>query len=227
MRKNMTAGRQYFIVSRRAGRYDKCAMFNSLLLIFDTARTWGRIAAAKRSSLFVLLSHLLPLLLLISLVEGYSLMQSGRTIEELHRVKKFGLMEISVFEAVQFLLTVAVIFFSAKLIQSMASTFHGRLPFKQPFATVAYGLSPLFLLRFFDAIPGLSPWITWGVGIILSIAILYHGVPLIMQPDPPHAFGLYLTSSLLLFLTTGLIRLVTIWYLVGKFERFENLIPPH
>ena len=38
---------------------------------------------------------------------------------------------------------------------------------------------------------------------MLSIKILYHGVPRIMLPDPPDAFGLYLMSALLLTMVTG------------------------
>jgi hypothetical protein len=49
-------------------------------------------------------------------------------------------------------------------------------------------------------------------------------LPRVMEPDPPHAFGLYLMSSLLLILITGLARFVTAWYLAGKLARLEGLI---
>ena len=174
----------------------------------------------------VLLTHLIPLLLMTSFVEGYSLMHSGRKHDHFFFVKKFGLMEASAYETGQFLLTLMVVFSCTKLVQSMGDTFHGRHTFGQTFLAIAYGLSPLFLMRFFDAIPGLSPWITWALGIILSLAILYHGLPCIMRPDPPHAFGLYLISSFLLIIASGLVRFITAWYLAGKFENLEKLFSP-
>jgi hypothetical protein len=45
-----------------------------------------------------------------------------------------------------------------------------------------------------------------------------------MDPDPPQAFGLFMMSSLLLFLITGLARFVTAWYLQGRFTKLEPVI---
>src|SRR5207247_5109358 len=100
----------------------------------------------------------------------------------------------------------------------------GRHTFTQAFATVVYGLSPLFLLHLLDGLKDISPWVSWSVGIVLSIAVLYQGVPRMMEPDPSHAFGLYLMGSLLLLLTTGLARFVTAWYLQGKFVGLDSFI---
>ena len=86
----------------------------------------------------------------------------------------------------------------------------------QAFISVAYGLAPLFLLRLCDGLGSdlvWVPWVTWSVGILLAIGVLYHGVPRMMEPDPSHAFGLFLMSALLLMLITGLLRYVTISYL--------------
>jgi len=75
-----------------------------------------------------------------------------------------------------------------------------------------------------DAFSGVPPWVSWSIGIILSIGVLYQGVPRMLEPDPPHAFGLYLMSGLLLLLITGMARFVTAWYLEGKFTGLEVLI---
>ena len=61
-----------------------------------------------------------------------------------------------------------------------------------------------------------SPWASWLIGIMLSWAVLYHGVPKVMEPDPSHGFGLFLVTSIVLLIATGLTRLVTAWYLQGK-----------
>ncbi len=70
----------------------------------------------------------------------------------------------------------------------------------------------------------MSPWVTWTIGIVLSIGVLYQGIPRMMEPDPPHAFGLYLMSAVLLCLITGLERFVTAWYLQGKFVKLDSVI---
>lgn len=199
-------------------------MIKGLLLLFDTARTWELIAHVPRRWALVLVNHFIPLLLLTSLAEGYSLAHWGRLQVITHRIKIFSPAEAVGYETAQALLTLAMLFISAKLVKSLGDTFHGRHTFGQAVVALAYGMSPLLLLRFFNVIPTLSPWATWAVGIILTVAILYYGLPCIMQPDPPHAFGLYLVTSLLLILISGLIRFLTAWYLIGKFERLNELL---
>jgi hypothetical protein len=66
--------------------------------------------------------------------------------------------------------------------------------------------------------------LSWAIGIILSIAVLYHGVPRMMEPDPPHAFGLFFMSALLLALVTGLVRYATASFLEGKFPKLQVII---
>ena len=199
-------------------------MIKALLLIFDPAGTWEGIFRARRSLVFVLVVYLFPLLLLASAAEGYGLVHWGKSQGEISRIKQFPIREAVVIEAAQFLLALVVIFVGANMIKSIGETFHGRHTYNQTFTTVAYGLSPLFLLRLLDAFPGISPWLTWAVGIILSIAVLYHGLPKMMEPDPPHAFGLFFMSALLLALVTGLVRLVTASYMQGKFAKLQVII---
>ena len=200
-------------------------MIKGLMLMFETAKTWERIARVPRRWVSVLFSHVIPLLVITSIAEGYSLAHWGRIQDVSLHLKKFSLPEVVAYEGVQFLLTLMVIFFCAKLIKSMGETFHGRHTFDQTFIALAYGLSPLFLLRFLDMIPGLTPWAAWIAGVLLSLSILYYGLPCIMQPDPPHAFGLYLTSCILIIITSGLVRFLTAWYLLGKFEKLNHLFP--
>ena len=54
----------------------------------------------------------------------------------------------------------------------------------------------MLLLRMADLSPAITLWGPWGVGIALTIAVLYHGLPCILRPDPPHAIGLYFLTSL-------------------------------
>ena len=143
---------------------------------------------------------------------------------EVGRLKRFPVSEAAVVEAGQFLLSLVVVFVGANMIKSIGETFHGRHSYNQAFTTVAYGLSPLFLCRLLDAFTGISPWVSWSIGIILSISVLYHGVPRMMEPDPAHAFGLFFMSALLLALVTGLARFVTASFLQGKFSKLQVII---
>jgi len=196
-------------------------MIKALLLMFEPIATWDRIKRVHRGLIFVLLLYLLPLLALVCAGEGYSLHHWGK-LREVGPRKFYAIGETGVFEAAQLLLYLAVVFIGAKMIKSIGETFHGHHTFTQAFVTVAYGLSPLFLLHLVNAIKDISPWVSWGIGIFLSMMVLYQGVPRMMEPDPSHAFGLYLMGSLLLFLTTGLTRFVTAWYLQGKFVGLES-----
>ena len=60
--------------------------------------------------------------------------------------------------------------------------------------------------------------------LLLMMKILYLGVPRIMEPDPPHAFGLFVMSALLLTLTTAAERVVSIGYLAGKYQLLSEVI---
>jgi hypothetical protein len=202
-------------------------MLKAILLIFEPMATWDKILLARRGMVFILLFHLLPLLLLTSACEGYGLIHWGKyrgQMQEVAQLRPFTRGEAVLFEASYLFLSLVVVFAGAKMVKSIGETFHGRHTYAQAFSAVAYGLSPLFLFRVLDAFPGVNPWITWSVGILLSIVALYHGVPRMMEPDPTHAFGLFLMSALLLVLISGLLRFVTWWYLVGRLAKVEAVI---
>jgi Yip1 domain len=199
-------------------------MIKALLLILDPMATWEGIFRARRSLASVLVAYLLPMILLASAAEGFGLVHWGKWQGEVGRIKLFPIREAVIVEAAQFLLALVVVFVGANMLKSIGETFHGRHTYTQAFTTVAYGLSPLFLLRLLDAFTGVSPWVSWSIGIILSIAVLYQGVPRMMEPDPPHAFGLFLMSALLLALVSGLVRFLAWWYLRGKFDKLEAII---
>jgi uncharacterized membrane protein YecN with MAPEG domain len=198
-------------------------MIKALLLIFEPVATWGGISRARRSVPFILVAFLLPLLLLASVGEGCGWVHWGKW-QELGRLRKFSAGEAAVVQAAQLLLSLIVVFAGASLLKSVGETFHGRHTYAQAFTAVAYGLSPLFLLRLLDAFRGISPWVSWAIGIILSIAVLYHGVPRMMEPDPSHAFGLFFMSALLLVLVTGLVRFLTASYVQGKLTKLQVMV---
>jgi hypothetical protein len=202
-------------------------MIKALLLIFDPLATWEGIFHAKRGIGFIVAAFLLPLLLLTSATEVYGLVHWGKWQAEVNRFQKFAVGEAVVAAALQIVLALFVVWVGAKLVKSIGETFHGRHTFVQAFTTVAYGLSPLFLCHLLDAFPVASPWgplAGWAIGIVLSVAVLYQGVPRMMEPDPAHAFGLYVMSALLLVLISGLVRLVTALCLDGRFPKAQAII---
>ena len=103
-------------------------------------------------------------------------------------------------------------------------TFRKRNTYWQALTLAAFGLSPLFLLRLADAMPYMTPWLTWGVGIVLSLEVVYQGVPTVMEPDPPNAIGLFFMIALVLLALTGLERFITYWYLTGHARPIEAFI---
>jgi hypothetical protein len=199
-------------------------MIKASLLIFAPGLTWDRIARAQRGPGFVLAIYLVPLLALGSVAQAFRLVHWGVLQGEVAHRRPFAVGETVVFEATQFLLSLLVVFVGAWLVKSLGETFHGRHNYAQTFTAVAYSLGPLFLFRLLDAVKDFSPWLSWGIGFLLCVRVLYHGVPRVMQPDPPHAFGLFVMSTFLLLLTTGLAELVTACYLQGKFAKLEAII---
>ena len=199
-------------------------MIKALLLIFSSQATWLRLAQTPRHWGVVLAAYVLPMLLLVSAADGYGRVHWGKPRGEIAKLKQYSTAYAAGYEAVQFILSLALVFVAAKLIKSLGETFHGRHTFSQTFTVAAYGLSPYFLLRLLDAFPQIFPWLTWIVGILLSISVLYSGIPLILRPDPPHALGLYLMTSLFLLMITGLLRFATTWFLLGKFVKLDDLI---
>jgi hypothetical protein len=129
-----------------------------------------------------------------------------------------------IYETAEMLLMALVILAGAHFIKALGDTFHVRHTYANTLTVVIYGLSPVFLLRLLDVSPTINLWMPWAIGIMLSIKVLYTGVPRIMLPDPPDAFGLYLMSALLLTMVTALERFVTAWCLGGSFKPVATFI---
>jgi len=199
-------------------------MLNALLLIFAPARTWERIVDSGRGVFYIFITYLLPIMLLTSFGEGFGLVHWGKWQGDPPHLRKLSAGESVVFEAGQSIATLLIIAINAALAKSVGSTFHGRHTFRQGFTAVSYGLTPLFLCRVLNGFSDVNPWLSWSIGILLSVALLYHGVPLVMEPDPAHAFGLYTITSLMVFMTTGMLELITAFYLHGKFPKLEHAI---
>jgi len=199
-------------------------VIKAIFLIFQPGAAWERVVQAQRSLNFLLMLYLFPMMLIAAVAEGFGLVEWGKTHADIHRVHKFTAGEALIYELVCSLLTLLAILVCAWLIKILGTTFHRRHTYKETCTLVVYGLSPMFVLRLVDAFPAINPWITWGIGIALSIKVLYQGILLVLQPDMPSAFGLFVMCSLLAVTLTGLVRFLTAWYLAGHIPAGENFI---
>jgi hypothetical protein len=202
-------------------------MIKALMLVLDPGASWDNIVQKKRSWLTILLFYLLPLWLIGFAAEFYGLVHWGKPRGFVSELKTLSHSEALIFEIIQFGLFTVLVFAGAKLILSLGETFHGRNTFNQTFTVTAYGLGTVFTMHICDGFSGAAGWVywaTWGVGIILTFAVLYLGIPKVMLPDPPHAFGLYMTSCVFLLMVSGLIRFLTYSFLQGKFGKLDSFV---
>jgi hypothetical protein len=164
------------------------------------------------------------MMVITSYAEGWGWVHFGKWQGQVAHIKYFTMNEAIIAQALQLLVTCAIVIVNSMILRRTGSTFHTRHTFSESFTTISYGLTPLLLLRSFDAIRGVPSWLPWIVGLFLCFAILYHGVPLVMKPDPAHAFGLYMTTVILLLFTTGLLELGKSAYLTGNFSKLDHFI---
>jgi hypothetical protein len=193
-------------------------MIKVFFLIFEPSVAWEKIAQARRGFTYITVVHLLPLILAGTALETWGLHRHGKWQARFQLYKQFSTEEILNFEIIQFILLFAVVFVSALLVYKISQTFQDRLSFLKAFTTAAYGFSPLFLLHFLDASASMHPAVPWLIGIGMVIWILYQGIPRVMQPDPTHAFGVYLSAMIVVVLTSGLARMITGMYLLGYMD---------
>jgi hypothetical protein len=191
-------------------------MIKAISLIFEPVVTWDKIAVAKRNLGFVFLWFLTPLVLISVAAETAGIFYLGRRADdgEAIRVPREHLI---LYVAAELVVSYALVFIGAKAIKAVSETFHGRNTYARCFTVVAYTLSPFFLFRVLDVFPVMNPWATFGIGIVISVTTtLYHGVPRVLQPDPPDAFGVYLLSAFFLAAIAALMRFLTLLVLQGR-----------
>lgn len=198
-------------------------MIKALLLVFRPAQTWGAIEAAKRSVAYILCVYLLPMILITSVAEGYGLMHWGKLHKgEVTEVRTFNLTKVLVMEVAQSVGLIGMVFLGAFAAKSFAETFHRRSKFSEAFTAVAYAAGPLLMMRFGDLFPTLNVWVPWAVGIILMVSVLYLGLPCMLRPDPPHAFGLYVMTSITIVMVNAVMRLFVYFFHQGGFPKIEH-----
>ena len=179
-------------------------MIKALLLIFDSAAAWDRVVEAKRGIVTILLIYSLPLLLLATAGEAYGLTHWGKQRGDFGKPVPVPQQAAIQYALIKVGLSLVAIFVGAQLVRAIGRSFHGRQTYTQSFTAVAYGLGPLFMMYLLNAVPSLSGWAVWGIGLALTASVLYQGLPRVMVPDLPHSLGLYFMSVIMLAIITGL-----------------------
>jgi hypothetical protein len=203
-------------------------MIKALMLIFIPGRAWNGLAEDKRGIAYVLFRYLIPLLAMVYFVEAYGLAHWGKERFGLPRQVFHDLKVLKIYAAAQFGTSLLVVLLGAKIIQMFGdASFHCRRPYATTFLLVAYALAPMFFCQMLNAIPILPWWLAWIIGITLSVSAMYHGVPRVLEPDPPQAFGLYFACAIVLAIVSGMARFVTAWWLEGRFLELQSAVVNH
>lgn len=194
-------------------------MIRALQLIFSPFHTWTKVVAEQRSIGFILFCSLLPLLVVCVGIESYSLIRWGERRGDLGHLVMISQPVALRYAAAHILLFLACALFAGFGLQAVAQSFNLAATFRQAFTAIAYGVSPIVLARLLDAIPAMNTWVCWGIGGMLSLSTLYHGVALILKPDQTKGFGLYIVSVMIVLLSTGVAHLLAVAVLHEKILR--------
>jgi hypothetical protein len=165
---------------------------------------------ANRGVLATFLWVLLPWLLLSCLGEGCALARWGERGGQFDQMVRLATNEIIRFELVQLLVGLGMVLAGAKMIQWVAEGFHMYPLFQPCFCLATYGFSPFFLARFLHCIPAISIWMSWAVGAVGCVYVLYQGIGIMLEPEATKGFGLYLVGAMIFLLLSGMAQLIAL-----------------
>lgn len=186
-------------------------------MLVEPSRTWEKIKNDPSSVGRLTFTLVLPLLALSALVESLGLMQLGIERGALGlRMVKAPLELVLRYQLVQVALSLLVLYGGAALLRPIGLSFHRRHSYQECFTTLAYCLSPIYLLRMLAGLPAVSTWVCFGIGVFLAVSQLYRGIPFILKPDPSSALGLFVLTCVLLVASTGLAHFLAVLVLQEK-----------
>jgi hypothetical protein len=193
-------------------------MIRSLLLIFSPMTAWQKIADQSWHFLVVFLFSVAPLLLASCALEGWAMLKFGVGKGIFGDTIIMDQDKIISFQILQLILNLGLMFLGALFIKWICQGFQTEATYQQAFTLTAYGLTPVFWLRFLDSAPAIPTWLCWGIAALGIMTILYHGIALMLQPSTSIGFGLYLVSSFSLVAFSGIAHFVATGILTERFE---------
>ena len=192
-------------------------MIKALLLLLDPTNTWEKIQQSSPGVARVFFTYLLPLILLGTAVETAGLIKLGRDEGRFTERRIKVPQELAVrYGVVQAASGIVIAFIGAWIFKAIGEGFHRRQPYTDAFATLGYSVGPYYLTRMLDGAPFMNTWICWAIGAVLTLSLLYRGVPRLMRPDPSNALGVYLLCSFVLLGILGLTHFVAVLVLDEK-----------
>ncbi|MEL0060553.1 MAG: YIP1 family protein [Verrucomicrobiales bacterium] len=193
-------------------------MYRSLMLLFTPMTGWQKIANQSWHVLVVFLFSIGPIMVASCAVEGWTMLKFGAGKGPFGNLIELEPSRILSYEILQLALGIVLVFAGGKFIQWVCGGFQTEATYRQSFTLTAYGLTPVFWLRFLDGLPAIPTWICWALAAIAIMVVLYHGVALILQPSTSIGFGLYLVSSASLVALSGITHFVATGILTEQFD---------
>jgi hypothetical protein len=192
-------------------------MIKTIQLLVFPFQTWQRIALSNSGAVAVLFVYFIPLLFLTLFLECLGLMRWGMAAGEFGRTTFLSSEMAQRYGVAQFLLSLAVLVVSAKLLQLVMHSFNLQNSFRHCFTVYAYGFSPILVMRMAHGLPMLNTWICWGIGAALSMGILYHGIGQVLRPDQTKGLGVFMMATMILLALSGLAQFISLGFLHGRF----------
>ena len=188
-------------------------MIKALLLVFDPVRTWDDIAQRERSLWFVLLVHLVPILALTGAAEYFALINWGKWVADVARYDLKSPDLALGYVGLQHGGSLLLVFGLAWIIRVLNRGAQGIATYRDCFVLLSYALSPLFAVRLFDVIPGVTGVYSLAsliIGGCLVLATYYSGVPRMLRLTPGSAFGQYLSGVVITLLLFTVLRVCSL-----------------
>jgi hypothetical protein len=201
-------------------------MLRSLKLIFLSDKEWEKMSLNPPHPAVVFFVSLFPLILAMFAIEAWGLNHFGETHGELGTRMRLPQERIIKYVIFYGLAAISVILLGAALLRNVAPSFNLYSTFGTCFTLMAYGYSPILLLRGLDAFPQIETWICWIIGAMLSLRVLYHGVAHWLKPEQTKGLGVFLISVIYLVVLGGLVHFASIQVLHGKFLQESDLQMP-
>lgn len=190
-------------------------MLKAIQIIFNPAGTWEKISGVQRGYFWIFFFYLLPMAMITTGAEAYSLARWGQHGGEFGRTYMVSRHTALTYGGTQAVLLMSSVVLAAALLHLIAKNFDQRSTFLQSFTVMAYAFGPIFMVRILDGIPALNTWLALAIGVLVSSSILYHGVGLLLKPDQTKGFGLYVAGILATILTASMSHAVACAVLRG------------
>lgn len=162
---------------------------------------------------------LVPMILTLAGLEGWGIQRWARWHDDSGLVTVGTTSAMLLFESKSITMLLLSLLVCAHFFKVFAETFRGRNTYQQALRLAAYSFAPLVLLRILYVFFPANEWLLWAFGVVFSLKVLYHGLPRILEPDAPHALGLFFSSGLSLIMVTLLERFITLWYFGRIFQQ--------